>query len=64
MLYNVEIGEYKVEYQANTFSAFSLDPTIVYSKNEQVYVLVPQGDFSAKKIILGISKYKNTTSYT
>jgi hypothetical protein len=34
MLFNVEIGEYKVEYQSNTFSAFALDPTVVYQKGE------------------------------
>lgn len=52
-LYNVDIGEYKVEYQGNTFSAFSSDPTVTYSLDEHVYVLVPQGDFSQRKIILG-----------
>lgn len=52
-LYNVDTGEYKVEYQSNTFSAFSSDPTITYSLGEHVFVLVPKGDFSQRKIILG-----------
>ena len=64
MAYNVEVGEYKVAYMGNTFSAFSLDPTVVYQKGENVYVHVPQGDFSTKKIILGRSKYQNNSSYS
>lgn len=60
---NVDIGEYRVTYQGNVFSAFSTDPLVVYKKGEQVYVLVPQGDFSGKKIILGRSAYENNMSY-
>lgn len=52
-LYNVDTGEYKVEYQSNTFSAFAVEPTVTYSLGEHVYVLVPQGDFSQRKLILG-----------
>ena len=59
---NPDIGEYKVQYQSNVFSAFCTDPTITYNKGERVYVLVPQGDFSTKKIILGRSAYNNTLS--
>lgn len=61
-LYNVDIGEYKVEYQGNIFSAFSADPTVAYNVGERVYVLVPQGDFSTKKVILGYSKYESNVS--
>lgn len=63
MVYNVDTGEYKVEYQGNTFSAFSQNPTIVYSKGERVYVLVPQGNFSEKKIILGRSANDSNITY-
>lgn len=63
LVVNVDIGEYKVTYQGNVFSAFSTDPLVVYKKGEQVYVLVPQGDFSGKKIILGRSAYQNNLSY-
>lgn len=59
---NPDIGEYKVQYQSNVFSAFCTDPTITYNKGERVYVLVPQGDFSTKKIILGYSKYESNLS--
>jgi len=55
LAYNVEIGEYKVQYESNTFSAFSLDPSIVFNVGESVYVLVPKGDYTAKKLILGYS---------
>ena len=60
---NVENGEYKVLYQGNIFSAFSSDPTVTYKKGERVYVLVPQGDYSAKKIIMGRSSYQNNDTY-
>ena len=59
-LVNTEIGEYKVSYQGNTFSAKAVDPTNVFAKGDQVYVLVPRGDYSAEKIILGSVKFKNT----
>lgn len=54
-----DTGEYQVRYQGNTFSAFTTDPTVTYQQDENVYVLVPAGDFSRKKIILGRSEYKN-----
>jgi len=60
---NIDVGEYKVKYESNIFSAFVLDPTVTYKVGEQVYILVPQGDFSAKKIILGRSKYENQLTY-
>lgn len=61
-LYNVDTGEYKVEYQGNIFSAFVSNPEVTYNVGERVYVLVPQGDFSTKKVILGYSKYDSNLS--
>lgn len=61
---NIDIGEYKVSYQGNTFSATAADPTVTYQKGDRVYVLVPRGDYSTKKIILGSSAYKNNTTYS
>lgn len=60
---NVDIGQYKVEYQGNVFDAYSSDPLSVYKVGEQVYVLVPQGDFSKRKVILGRSDYKNNSTF-
>lgn len=62
-LINASTGEYKVSYQGNTFSAESQDPTVPYNVGEQVYVFVPQGDYSKKKIILGRSEYKNNDTF-
>lgn len=59
---NPDTGEYKVEYQGNLFSAFSQSLLTTYTIGERVYVLVPQGDYSGKKIILGRSSYQNTMS--
>ena len=56
-------GTYKVSYQGNTFSAESQDSTVTYNTGEQVYVFVPQGDYSKKKIILGRSAYKNNDTF-
>lgn len=48
-LVNVDIGHYKVVYQGNSFDAFAQDPLTTYKVGEQVYVLVPQGDFLSEK---------------
>lgn len=60
---DITVGKYKVEYQGNTFTAFSTDPTVTYKVGERVYVLVPQGDFSSKKVILGRSAYNNNLTH-
>lgn len=45
-------GEHQVNYQGGNFVAYSEDGTS-YSKNDSVYVLIPEGNFSQRKIILG-----------
>lgn len=60
---NVDLGHYKVAYQGNYFDAFALDPLVTYKKEERVYVLVPQGDFSQRKVILGKSAFKNNSAF-
>lgn len=60
---NPGIGQYLIKYQSNTWQAFSLNPEIVYSVGEKVYILVPQGDFSGKKIIIGRSSAADNISY-
>lgn len=62
-LVNVDIGHYKVTYQGNSFDAYAQDPLTTYKVGEQVYVLVPQGDFSQRKVILGRSAYKNNSTF-
>lgn len=61
--YNIDIGEYKVLHEGSIFSAFSSDPTVTYKNGDKVYVLVPQGDMSRKKVILGHSAYQNGLTY-
>jgi hypothetical protein len=63
LLQNLDVGKYKVAYQGTTFDAYALDPMSVYHLGEEVYVLVPQGDFSSKKIILGKATYNDNVSY-
>lgn len=60
---NPGIGQYLIKYQSNTWQAFSLNPEIVYNTGEKVYILVPQGDFSGKKIIIGRSSAADNISY-
>lgn len=62
-LHNAAIGEYKVTYQSNTFSAYSLDPLTVYRQGQEVYVLVPRGDFSSQKVILGEAAFNDKVTY-
>ena len=59
---NVEVGEYKVRYEGNTWSAFAQSPTIVYDQGDEVYVLIPEANFNNKKIILGHAAYENNST--
>lgn len=56
---DVEEGGYQVKYEGNLLNAYSSDKEVTYRKGERVYILVPQGDFSRKKIIVGKSGYTN-----
>lgn len=58
-LVNANIGEYKAVYEDASISIYSIDPSIRYFIGEVVYILVPQGDFSQKKIIVGRNNYLN-----
>ena len=46
------IGLYKVEYLGNQFEVYS-NPNTLYSINDIVYVLVPDGDLTKTKTIVG-----------
>lgn len=48
---DVDNGEYKVKYSGNIFSAYSSDTTKTYKANDEVYVTVPEGNFSSRKLI-------------
>lgn len=47
------IGKYTVRYQDSTFYAYSNNSDTSYSEGTLVYVLVPSGDMSKDKTILG-----------
>lgn len=49
---DAEKGKYKIKYQGNTFFAFSTDISKTYKDGINVYVNVPQNDFSQTKTIL------------
>ena len=49
---NLDTGEYKVRYNGNIFSAFARNLTDTYKVEDSVYVNVPEGNFSGKKVIL------------
>lgn len=48
---NLDSGEYKVRYAGNIFSAYASDLESKYKVGDIVYVMVPEGDFSGRKII-------------
>ena len=53
-LNNAETGEYYVSYQQGKFKAYApIELGYVYDKGTSVYVKIPGGDFSAKKLIEG-----------
>ena len=43
-------GKYRVQYGSMTFYAYS--ENFEYDNNQSVYVLIPNGDYNAQKIIL------------
>ena len=47
------IGKYKVKYQDSIFYAYSNDVKLQYKINDIVLVLIPDGDFSQQKTIIG-----------
>ena len=48
---NVDTGEYKVKYQDAIFLAYANDITKSYKTGDLVFVTIPEGDFSNKKLI-------------
>ena len=52
---NAAKGVYTVKYTENKFTAHSTNG-LSYSIGDSVYVLVPQGDFSKNKVILGLTE--------
>lgn len=46
-----ESGKYVVSYNSIIFNAFT-DNNKIYSVGDNVYVLIPQGDYNEQKIIL------------
>ena len=50
------IGKYKVKYQDGFFFAYSANMDTSYSDGSTVFILVPGGDMSRDKTILGTTK--------
>ena len=46
------LGKYMVEYQNATFNATATNPQLKFAEEENVVILVPNGDFTKDKIIL------------
>lgn len=46
-------GKYLIKYQDSSFEAFSADNNVIFSKDDLVYVLVPNGDMKKDKVIIG-----------
>lgn len=61
---NASTQEYKVSYNGGTITAYAQE-NASYAKDASVYVLVPEGDFSKRKTIVGLatdsSSDKNTS---
>lgn len=58
-LIDKSLGQYNVKYQDSYLDAFSVDTTIEYVEGTNVYILIPNGDMSKNKTILGaVDGYK------
>ncbi len=55
---NLLTNEYKVSYNGGIMYVYGSDGK-TYSENSSVYVLVPEGDFTKKKIIIDSATYKD-----
>lgn len=53
---NLDAGEYKVKYSGNIFSAFAEDTSKTYKVDDSVYIKIPEGDMSSRKIITSLVK--------
>lgn len=58
---NLDNGEYKVRFNGNIFSAYANDLSQTFKVDDWVYVNVPEGDFSGKKIIMSTVEQKSLT---
>lgn len=54
--FNALTGEYKIKYQDNTLTAYSLNADTTYKKGALVYVQVPNNDLKNRKSIIGAVK--------
>lgn len=52
---NLDTGEYRVRYDGNIFLAYSSDLEKTYKEEDEVYVTVPEGDFSNRKLIISLA---------
>ena len=50
------IGKYKVKYQDGYWIAYSSNTNVTYPPNTNVYVLIPKGDMTQDKTIIGTTK--------
>jgi hypothetical protein len=55
------IGEYKVQYQDSTFTAYALNPNISFAEDSMVYIFVPNNNFDENKYILSSTIPSNAT---
>lgn len=50
------VGKYKIKYQDGYWYAYSNNTDNKYSNGSEVYILIPGGDMSQDKIIVGSTK--------
>lgn len=50
---DLTMGKYLIKYQDSTFEAYSADKNTIFSKDDLVYILVPNGDMKKDKTIIG-----------
>lgn len=56
-----DTGKYSVQYNGTAFPAYSEDLEATYEKGDNVYVIVPEGNLSGKKLIKGYVNNKTLT---
>ena len=58
---NEASGEYKIKIQDAVYTVTAADPKMVFKPGDQVYILIPQNDFSKPKKIIGLVETTDIT---
>lgn len=60
---NAALGEYQVKFQDAVVSAFATQPNVTYKAGDMVFMLIPEGNLSKKKLIINYASAQSQLTY-